>query len=137
DLADQVWYDGHTMNKSDLPRIDFNRPWIINLTYVGTLPYGFTLSGTAKYRSGYRVLEDTKEDIVLPDSETLPIYDEVKKGGGVVLSCLIQWEKSIFLNQSMIFSIEINNLMNKKSPVANSDDYEIGRQVWAGMEYRF
>jgi len=136
-LAEQVWHNGHALNKSDLPRKDFNRPWVINITYVGKLPYGFSLSGMAKYRSGYRALEDTKEDIVLPDGESLPIYDEVKKGGGVTASCRIAWEKRLYSSHSMILSLDINNLLNKKTSVGDTDDYEIGRQVWAGMEYRF
>ncbi len=136
-LEEQVWYDGHVLRKSELPREDFNRPWVVNLVYVGKFPFGFTFSGLAKYRSGYRVRQDTKEDVVLPDGASLPIYDEVKKGGGVILSCRIDWEKRLYRSQSMVLSLEINNLLNKKSPVAATDDYEIGRQVWAGLEYRF
>jgi hypothetical protein len=140
DLEKQVWYQGHLMGKSELPREDFNRPWVVNLVYVGKFPYGFTFSGLAKYRSGYRALKDTgedMEDIVLPDGTSPPIYEEVKIGGGVILSCRIDWEKRLYRSQSMLLSLEINNLLNKKSPVADTDDYEIGRQVWAGLEYRF
>jgi len=139
-LQDQVWYDGHLVKKTELPRKDFNRPWVVNLVYVGKFPYGFTFSGLAKYRSGYRVLEDTgedKKDIVLADDSSPPIYEEVKKGGSVIVSCRIDWEKRLWLEHSMVLSLEANNLLNKKSPVSNTDNYEIGRQVWAGLEYRF
>jgi outer membrane receptor protein involved in Fe transport len=37
----------------------------------------------------------------------------------------------------MVVSLEANNLLNKKTSVGNTDDYEIGRQIWAGLEYRF
>jgi hypothetical protein len=139
-LEKQVWYEGHLMDKSDLPREDFNRPLVLNLVYVGKFPYGFTFSGLARYRSGYRALKDSgedMEDIVLPDGTSPPIYEEVKIGGGVILSCRIDWEKRLYRSQSMVLSLEINNLLNKKSPVADTDDFEIGRQVWAGLEYRF
>ncbi len=137
DLEEQVWYNGHAVNKNDLPRKDFNRPWVVNLTYVGRLPYGFSLSGMAKYRSGYRTLKDTKEDIVIPDGESLPVYDEVKQGGGVTVSCRIAWEKQLYQNQSMVLSLEANNLFDKKTSVGDTNDYEIGRQLWAGLEYQF
>ncbi len=136
-LEDKVWYDGRAISKTDLPRKDFNRPWVVNLTYVGRFPYGFSFSGTAKYRSGYRALEDTGDDMVLTAGDIVPIYDEVKRGGSVILSCSIEWEKQLYQNQSMVLSLEITNLLNKKASVADSDDYEIGRQIWAGMEYRF
>jgi hypothetical protein len=136
-LEDQVWYDGHALKKTDLPRKDFNRPWVVNLVYVGKLPYGFTFSSLAKYRSGYRALEKTAEEPILVDGEPLPVYDEVKKGGGVILSSRIDWEKALWHNHSMVVSLEANNLLNKKTSVGNTDDYEIGRQIWAGLEYRF
>ena len=139
-LEEQVWYDGHLMKKTELSRRDFNRPWVVNLTYVGKFPYGFTFTGLAKYRSGYRALEDTgkdKEDIVLADDSSPPIYEEVKKGGSVIVSCRIDWEKRLWLEHSMVLSLEANNLLNKKTSVGNTDDYEIGRQVWAGLEYHF
>lgn len=140
DLVEQVWYNGHLLNKGDLPRKDFNRPWVINLTYVGNLPHGFALSGTAKYRSGYKALLNTykrNSDVVLPDGTNPYIYDSFKKGGSVILSCRVAWEKRLFLEHSMIISLEINNLLNKKASVGDTDDYEIGRQVWAGLEYHF
>ena len=127
-------------SKSALPRENFNRTWVINLTYVAKLPYGFTLSGLAEYRSGYKAVLNTYKkdpDIELSDGTNPYIYNEVEKGGSVTTSCRIAWETRLHSSHSMILSLELNNLLNKKSSVANSDDYEIGRQVWAGMEYRF
>jgi hypothetical protein len=137
DLEDQVWFDGHLVKITELPRSDFNRPWVINFVYVGKFPYGFTFSGVAKYRSGYRALKDSGEDMVLSDGESVPIYEKVKKGGSVIVSCQVNWEKQLWLNHSLVLSLEVQNLLNKKTPVAATDDYEIGRQFWAGMEYRF
>jgi hypothetical protein len=140
DLAEQVWYDGHTLNKSDLPRKDFNRPWVVNLTYIGKLPYGLTFSTIAKYRGGYKAIKNTNKknsEVTLLDGTNPYIYEEVKRGGGVTISCLIDWEKKIYSSHSIILSLEVNNLLNKKTSVGDTDDYEIGRQVWAGMEYRF
>jgi outer membrane receptor protein involved in Fe transport len=137
DLEDQVWFDGHLVKITELPRSDFNRPWVINFVYVGKFPYGFTFSGVAKYRSGYRALKDSGEDMVLSDGESVPIYEKVKKGGSVIVSCQVNWEKQLWLNHSLVLSLEVQNLLNKKTPVAATDDYEIGRQFWAGLEYRF
>jgi hypothetical protein len=135
-----VSFEGKLTSKSELPRKDFNRPWVINLTYVGKLPYGFTLSGLIKYRSGYKAIlktSTTDPDIVLPDTTHPYIYEEVKKGGAVIVSCRVDWEKQLYQNHSMVLTLEANNLFNKKTSVGDTDDYEIGRQVWAGMEYRF
>jgi hypothetical protein len=137
DLQEQVWYDGHAIDITELPRTDYNRPWTVNLVYTGRLPYGFSLSGLAKYRSGYKALKDTNDDIELPDGRELPIYDEVNRGGALLLSCRIDWEKLLYQTHILALNIEINNLLNKKVNAGNSDDYEIGRQVWAGMEYKF
>jgi hypothetical protein len=140
DLTEQVWYDGHTLNKRDLPRKDFNRPWVVNLTYIGKFPYGLTFSTIAKYRGGYKAIQNTHKknpDVTLLDGTNPYIYEEVKRGGGVNVSCLIDWEKELYSTHRIVLSLEVNNLLNKKTSVGDTDDYEIGRQVWAGMEYRF
>lgn len=134
---EEVWYDGEAIDITDLPRTDFNRPWVVDLVYTGHLPYGFIFTGLANYRSGYRALEDTKEDIELPDGRELPIYDEVKHGGAIVISCSLTWEKALYHAQKLALTLEINNLLNKKARAGNSDNYEMGRQVWAGLAYRF
>lgn len=140
DLVEQVWHNGRLYNKGQLPRKDFNRPWVINLTYVGRLPQGFSFSGTAKYRSGYDALLNTYKrnpEVMLADGTNPFIYEEVKKGGSVTLSCRLGWETSLFLSHRVMLSLEAINLLNKKTRAGGSDDYEIGRQIWAGMEYRF
>ncbi|MEZ4600443.1 MAG: TonB-dependent receptor plug domain-containing protein [Syntrophotaleaceae bacterium] len=141
DLHERVWYDGRLLEASEMPRKDFNRNWIVNLAYVGKFPYGFTFSGLAKYRSGYEKLKTTGEDMILPNGDSVPIFDKVKKGGSVVVSCRLEWEKDLWSDQSMILSLDAFNLLNKKVTISDPDSNEfadeIGRQIWAGLEYRF
>ncbi|APG26597.1 hypothetical protein A7E78_01200 [Syntrophotalea acetylenivorans] len=135
-----VSFQGKLTSKSELPRKDFNRPWVANITYIGKFPYGLTFSTIAKYRGGYKAIQNSYKknpDVTLPDGTNPYIYEEVKKGGAVIISCRVDWEKRLYQNHSMILSLEVNNLLNKKTSVGDTDDYEIGRQVWAGMEYRF
>lgn len=137
ELGEKVWYDGQIIKKTELPRGDFNRPWIVNLTYTGKLPRGFSLTGLLKYRSGYWAVKKTKEVIIPADGEPVPVYEEINRGGAVIVSARLDWEKILYKNQRIILSLEATNLLNKKINADDIDSYEIGRQVWAGAEYRF
>jgi hypothetical protein len=135
DLDEEVWYNGQAILKSQLPRNDFNRPWLINVLYVGQLPYNITFSSLLKYRSGYHALQKTGETHA---DLGIPIYEETKLGGAATIDCKIDWRTRIWTRQELVLSLEILNLLNKKSASGEEEDtYEMGRQFWLGAKYLF
>jgi len=133
DLDEDVWYDGQILSKSQLPRKDFNRPWLVSLLYIGQFPYGITFSSLLKYRSGYQALEDTHRK---HEELGIPIYEKVKRGGAITIDCTIDWRTFSWRGQQLVLNLEILNLLNKKV-ATGEDSYELGRQVWLGAKYYF
>ena len=134
DLDEEIWYNGQAIPTSQLPRKDFNRPWLVNVLYIGQLPYNITFSSLVKYRSGYQVLQKsgkTHEEL------GIPIYEKTKLGGAATIHCKIDWRTRMWTRQELVLSLEILNLLNKKSTSGEEDQYELGRQFWLGAKYFF
>ena len=147
----QLWYQGQLISRSELPGRDHNRPLRLNLTYVATLPKGFTFTNLTRYRSGYRSIESTGETLQIPGSEARPdpftgepifetrdVYGEVRYGHVVTFDWKLDWQSPAWHGQSLQLTLEANNLFNARSRTAGSTEaYEVGRQFWAGAQYHF
>lgn len=135
DLDEDIWYNGKVLSKSQLPRKDFNRPWLVSLLYTGRLPYGITFSSLLKYRSGYQTLSKTG---AVHEDLGIPIYEKVRYGGAVTVNCTLGWGIRVWSRQQLHLSLDILNLLDKKSVAGESqDNYELGRQFWLGAKYSF
>jgi hypothetical protein len=151
ELDDRVWYNGKILYKSDLPRDQFNHPWLLNLTYVGHLPWGFTFVNVTRYRSGYRNLEPTGEKKAVPVgqqrtdpltgepvAEELPVYEKVRRPSAVLFDWKIHWQKTLFRRHSLGIDLEVYNVFNARAYTgAAADSFEVGRQFWVGANYGF
>lgn len=143
DLEKQVVYRGEVVYRSDLPRNDYNRPWTANLTYSVRLPLGFAFTNVTKYRSGYRAPADTRVNT----PEGLDIYARIKQPESWIFDWRIDWQKGVGRGQALGLTLEVLNVFDRKVPAGPSGDalepgsstagYELGRQFWAGAEYRF
>ncbi len=138
DLETSVWYQGQLIRLSDLPRSDYNREDMLNIIYTGRLPWNLTFTNVTRYRSGYEALEDTRENITLDSGERYDVYDWVKHSDYWIFDWRLAWQTKTFRNQSMVLSLEIDNVFDR-TPAINSagDLYELGRQFWLGMTYSF
>lgn len=147
DLNDDVWYEGELIGKMDLPRKDYSRPWIINLVYSTQLPWGVTFTNVTKYRSGYQGLETlsrnekTARDIPL----TTIAYQDNHFPEAWIFDWQIDWQIPCVKSKKLVATLEVNNVFNEKVQIgdggtvsdANPKDYELGRQFWLGMTYKF
>lgn len=147
----QVWYQGQLIGLSELPGRDHNRPWRLNLTYVATLPRGFTFTNITRFRSGYRKIENSGRTEAIPGSEARPdpftgepifeardVYEEVKYGHVLTFDWKLSWRSPAWQGQSVVLTLEALNLFNARSRTAGTTDaYELGRQFWAGAQYYF
>ncbi len=140
-LEENIWYDGKIYKHEELPREDFNRPWIANFTYSVNLPWNFTFTNFTKYRSGYEGLERIKTsdwiEAGVPGEVDLA-YKKEKQAESWIFDWKIDWRKMVYREQELVLSLEVNNVFNQKVTLGESDDtYEMGRQFWAGVEYSF
>lgn len=134
-LREPVFYNGELLFPDELPATDYNRPWVANLTYVGKLPYGFTFSNVTRYHAPYRALGDTRKNT----PEGYDIYGEIKHPAALTFDWKLAWQTApVRADQVLTFSLEIFNVFNRRIRVGTADTaYELGRQFWAGVDYRF
>ncbi|MFH1139626.1 MAG: hypothetical protein V1816_26410 [Pseudomonadota bacterium] len=150
-LTDRVWYKGSIRYKSELPRGDYNRPWVANLTYIIKMGYGFSFTNFTKFRAGYQNLEDTGNTITIPAgagyidpltgegvAEELPIYEKIKRPDAVLFDWRLSWDWNIYTNYKLTLAAEVDNVFDVQIKAGNSDTtYEMGRQLWLSAELTF
>jgi hypothetical protein len=140
DATEKVWFDGHLVNKDELPRLDYYRPHVVNIVYIGRLPWGLTFTNVTKFRSGYTDLltlsTAEKEAAGIPTE--LTAYKKGKQPKSWIFDWKLDWEKPLPRSQVVTVSLELNNVFNHKVYAGEADDvYEPGRQLWLGMAYSF
>ena len=140
--ADPVWYRGDIVQREELPKADYNRKYKASMTYIGQLPYGFTFTNITHYRDGYEKLawdldQGDNGKVVTPQGE-LHIYDRIEQPSSWMFDWRLEWENTAFRDKVFITTLEINNVFNDKVEAgANDDVYDLGRQFWLGMTYKF
>ncbi len=140
DLEEEVWYQGSLTAKTDLPRLDYIREHMLNIIYVGRLPWDFTFTNVTSYFGEYqdrdRLSTAEKKELDIPTSITA--YKEVTRPDYWVFDWRLDWEKATYKGQNIVLSLEVNNVFDRTPPAGDSDDtYELGRQFWLGMNYSF
>jgi hypothetical protein len=149
DLASRIWYRGDLIDKADLPGRNFNRPLLANLVWTVRLPFAMTFANIARYRGGYRAIENSGELRALPDGErridpltgeelfeAFAVYEETRYGDALLFDWALRWQSPTWRRQYLLLSLEIDNVFNGRSKTAGNA-YEMGRQFWAGAEYRY
>jgi hypothetical protein len=143
DLERSYWYDGSFVDLDELPRRNFNRSWTGNLVYRARLPLGLSFTNVTRYRSGYEALmllsKDEKEGLGLPP--TTLAYRRDKLPESWVFDWRFDWDA--WRDQSLVFTLEIDNVFDRKARLGDPTGqltyrtYELGRQLWLGLTWRF
>lgn len=140
-LDEQVWYDGHLIDRKELPRIDYYRPHVVNVIYIGKLPWGLTFTNITKYQSGFEAIDTLtnaeKTSRGIPTTATA--FEKERRSGSTLFDWRLDWQARTYRNQSVIVSLEVNNVFDRKIKVGGDRDdiYELGREFWLGMTYKF
>ncbi len=137
DLTGLVYFEGELLHIDELPRKDFNRNWVGNLVYSVDLPRRFQFTNVTRYRSGYRALGDSGSDINI-DGIDFPVYGEIKFPSATVFDWKLAWLSPPWQGQTLKLTLEVYNVFNRRLHLGSADnDFELGRQFWAGAEYAF
>ncbi|AMV71666.1 TonB-dependent receptor [Desulfuromonas carbonis] len=137
DFSDLVYYEGDLLHIDELPRENYNRSWLLNLTYAVALGKGFQFTNVTRYRSGYRDLAPSGE-VINVDGIDYPRYAAVKRPSATVFDWQWAWMGSPWEGQALKLTLDILNVFNRRFYLGNaSDEFELGRQFWAGVEYTF
>ena len=150
DLSARIWLDNRFIYRNDFPRQEYNRPWTVNLVYTGKFPCGFSFTNVTRYRSGYEKIVDTRTTRAVPAGEerlnpltgeilpeTVPVYTRKKLADGVVFDWVLVWQ-SPGEKRHLLLRLEVNNVFNTRLETGTQkEEYEVGRQFWAGAEWSF
>ncbi len=137
DLDEVVWYNDHTTYRLNLPRSDYNREWSANLVYSVNLPGNFIFTNTTRYRSGYSAIVDSGKNHTLPGGERIDIYHKVEYGSATTFDWKLQWQYLFTNSGVMTIYADVTNVFNRRVATGVDGVYQMGRQLWLGMEYTF
>lgn len=142
DFEDPVWYKDQVKLKTDLPRADYNRKWSANLIYRVNLEYGFSFTNITRYRSGYAAIGKTYEDDhLLPNGDEIDVFDDLSYPSSTTFDWKLEWEKTLSETQTMTVTLDVYNVFNRKlygyDYSNNKVTYQMGRQLWVGVDYSF
>lgn len=152
DSGETIWYGNEEIYTYEIPRIDFNRPVVANLIYTYRSPQKrFSFTHVAKYRSPYERLWPARDEdnriirlpsILNPDQGSVLVYEKVKVQSSITSDWHFRWVPPSNLGQELAITLDILNVFNKQSKIGyqvgtSGYDFELGRQIWAGVEFNF
>lgn len=137
---DDVLYDGKLMKFSELPAQDFNRPWTARMTAITEIPqWNLTLSNFLRYRGPYKQIVDTNEEVLIGGDE-VAVYDVAEVSGAPTWDMRAYWEIPTAPEQALFLAVDITNVADRVNEIVSSSgstSYEVGRQYWLEVGYRF
>jgi len=151
ELQDRVWYRNQIVYKAELPRRDYNRPHTLEMLWTTQLPAGFSFTNFTRYLGSYHSLENTWQEKAVPGAEqrfdffkgepvaeSLYVYDDVKRGDVVLFDWKLAWQGTLLGVPGVGFRFDIFNVFNRKVESGLSPgEYQLGRQVWAGLNFKY
>jgi hypothetical protein len=137
DMQEMVYYNGNLTPLVNLPRSDYNREWSANLVYHVKLGYGFAFTNIAEYRSGYAAILDTKENVTSENGEKFDLYADFSRPSSTTFDWKLTWEYDLASAGNVMLSAEVYNVFNRKLYTGIDGEYEMGRQLWVGLDYTF
>lgn len=137
-----VIYKGSRVAFSELPAKDFNRPWTARVTAITEIPqWNLTVSNFLRYRGGYNQLIDTGETVTI-GNEDLNVYDSAKVKAAPTWDMRVNWDIPTGKDQALFIAVDVTNVTDQVNEIVSSSssastNYEIGRQYWLEVGYRF
>lgn len=141
-LNGDVIFDGKRIAYNELPASDFNRPWTARLTAITEIPqWNLTVSNFLRYRGAYDQLIDTGETIT-DNGEDLVVYDTAKVKAAPTWDMRVSWDIPTGKDQALFAAVDITNVTDQVNEIVGSGSsarvsYEVGRQYWLEVGYRF
>jgi len=145
DFDKLVWYEGEFLNLEELPRLDFNRPWVINLLYSARLPWNIVFTNVTRYQSGYEGLDklSNSEEKALGLPTSTLAYRKEQKPEAWIFDWQLSWTRELPRNQLLTLNLEIDNVFDQRVEIGDPSrtltyqTFQTGRQFWLGLIYSF
>ncbi|WP_411562461.1 MULTISPECIES: TonB-dependent receptor plug domain-containing protein [Pseudomonas] len=139
---EDVVLDGKRIAYHELPASDFNRPWTGRLTTITDIPqWNLSVSNFFRYRGPYDQVVGVSPDAEV-DGEVLKRYETVATPGAPTWDMRVAWEIPTGKDQAMFVNVDVTNVTDRVNKIASRESvslvsYEVGRQYWLEVGYRF
>ncbi|MGE7990064.1 secretin and TonB N-terminal domain-containing protein [Pseudomonas sp. NPDC089554] len=137
-----VVYDGKLVAYDELPAADFNRPWTARLVTITDIPqWNLEVSNFFRYRGPYDQVLKVSPDAEI-DGKTYSRYETVTTPGAPTWDMRLAWDIPTGKDQAFFVNLDITNVTDKVNQLAARStvsviSYEVGRQYWLEVGYRF
>lgn len=140
--GNDVVLDGKRIPYNELPGSDYNRPWTARLTTITDIPqWNLSISNFLRYRGAYDQVVNLDEDIEV-DGEVLSRYETVATPAAPTWDMKLAWDIPTGKDQAFFVNVDITNVTDKVNKITSRESvslvsYEVGRQYWLEVGYRF
>jgi len=143
-----IQYDGKIMQYTDRPADNYSRPWTLRLSTMTRIPqWNMNWSNFLRYRAAYAKVAQTKSATtsgVFHNGQQIAVWEKREFNPALTWDMRIGWEYPFARKQAFFVNLDIFNVLDKAS-VADSSTasatgiptYEVGRQFWLEVGYRF
>ncbi|SMB23120.1 TonB dependent outermembrane receptor [Sterolibacterium denitrificans] len=147
-LNPYIQYNGQIMRYADRPADNYNRPWTLRLSSLTNIPqWNLTWTNFLRYRAAYSKIAQTTSAASSPivhDGQKVAIWSKRKFSNALTWDMRLGWEIPLARKQALFVNLDVFNVLDAVS-VADSNTaistgipvYEVGRQFWLEVGYRF
>ena len=139
---DDVVYDGKLVPYEELPPSDFNRPWTARLVTITDIPrWNLSVSNFFRYRGPYDQVVRVTPDVEV-DGKSYSRYETVAVAGAPTWDMRFAWDIPTGKEQAFFVNVDVTNVTDQVNQIASRSStsvvsYEVGRQYWLEVGYRF
>lgn len=139
---DPVMFDGKLVPYEELPASDFNRPWTARLVTITDIPqWNLSVSNFFRYRGPYDQVVQVSPDAEV-DGNTYSRYETVATPAAPTWDMRLAWDIPTGKDQAFFVNVDITNVTDQVNKIASRTStsvvsYEVGRQYWLEVGYRF
>ncbi|PYG77051.1 outer membrane receptor protein involved in Fe transport [Pseudomonas sp. RV120224-01b] len=137
-----VVLDGKRIPYHELPASDYNRPWTARLMTITNIPqWNLTVSNFFRYRGAYDQVVGVDPDVEVA-GEVLETYETVATPAAPTWDLRLAWDIPTGKDQAFFVNVDVTNVTDKVNKIASRESvslisYEVGRQYWLEVGYRF
>ncbi|NJB66670.1 outer membrane receptor for Fe3+-dicitrate [Desulfobaculum xiamenense] len=133
---DKVYYEGELIDRADMPRSNFNRPWVVTFVYSGKVLDRLTFTNTTRYVSNTEAIVK-KGKYTDTDGVNYYKYEKSHLDDNVTFDWQLDYEAWRHENQLLTLNLTVKNVFDSTGIVDSEGNRQIGRQFWAGATYEF
>ncbi|TLP61869.1 MULTISPECIES: TonB-dependent receptor [Pseudomonas] len=139
---EDVVFDGKLVPYEALPPSDFNRPWTARLVTITDIPqWNLEISNFLRYRGPYDQIVKVSPDAEI-DGKTYSNYQTAATPGAATWDMRFAWDIPTGKDQAFFVNVDVTNVTDQVNKIAsrtstNLITYEVGRQYWLEVGYRF